>query len=75
MRKYDDIYLERIFSERLKEALDENLVSGEDLETLGIVSASNIDGYLKRKSLPQLRTIVRIAEYLGVSIDWLCGIE
>lgn len=75
MRKYDDIYLERTFAERLRTTLDENLMSAEDLEDIGIVSASNIAKYLRGEAIPQLRTAVRIAEYLGVSIDWLCGLQ
>lgn len=75
MRKHDDIYIERIFSVRLQQALDENMMSAEDLEDLNVTSASNIAKYLRGTALPQLRTIYYIAEYLGVSIDWLCGLS
>ena len=75
MRKYDDIYLERTFAERLRTTLDENLITAEDLEDAGIVNAGHVSRYLNGSALPQLRTAFHIAEFLGVSLDWLCGLN
>lgn len=61
------------FSERLESAMVLRGIDGQDLEDLDIVSSASIQEYLKGHRIPNLRTAARIAEFLDVSLDWLCG--
>lgn len=75
MRRLEDRELELIFSDRLSEAMMMRGLEEEDFEDDDIASVSSVRYYQKDNSkLPNLRTAVRIANYLGVSLDWLCGI-
>lgn len=63
------------FGDRLKEAMDYRGLDGQDFDDLDIVSAASIHEYLEGRRIPNLRTAARMAEFLGVSLDWLCGNE
>lgn len=65
--------IEYYFPERLDEAMSNQGIAPSDFEDLDIVSASSIKSYLDGKTIPNLRTAVKIAEFLGVSLDYLCG--
>lgn len=75
MKRKDDYGLERVFGERLADAMEDNGVTVEDMETDDIAVSSVINSYISGNSLPQLRTAVRIATYLNVSLDYLCGLD
>ena len=76
MRKKEDLGLERIFPERLEDALELRGLEPEDLEADDVSAASTIKYYGRYGGrLPSLRTAVRIACHLGVSLDWLCGLS
>ena len=61
------------FPLRLKEAMEDNMATPLDFEDAGICAESSIKSYLRGKNIPNLRTAQAIAEYLGVSLDYLCG--
>lgn len=63
------------FRTRLKEALDNKCLTGKDLEDCGVVAQSSIHEYIDCGRLPNLRTACRLAEFLDVSLDWLCGFD
>lgn len=63
------------FPIRLRQALDAKGYSGKDLEDAGVVSASSIKEYVDGGRLPNLRMACRIADFLDVDLNWLCGFE
>ncbi len=65
-----------VFAERLKKARsDKSLSQAELAEKVG-VSTTTISSYEKSKGskVPALDKAQTIAEVLGVSLDWLCGL-
>ena len=67
--------IEYYFPERLDEAMSSQGIAPSDFEDLDVVSASSIKSYLDGKTVPNLRTAVKIAEFLNVSLDYLCGFD
>ena len=64
-----------LFADRLRDA---RKAAGKSQTTLGEaagVSAQNISACEKGKNLPTLFTAVALAKALGVSLDYLCGID
>lgn len=61
------------FGRRLNAALIEHGLTGQDLEDAGVVSASSVKDYIDGEVIPNLRTTCRIADFLGVDLNWLCG--
>lgn len=64
-----------IFADRLQQALDNNRMGPEDLDDAMIVQGIMVEKYLAGDHLPMLITAARIAEFLDVSLDWLCGMD
>lgn len=76
MRKSEDLDLEIIFPKRLVEAMQDKGIDETDMEADGILSVSALKEYQRNMTrLPSLRSAVRIATYLEVSLDWLCGLD
>ena len=75
MKRSEDKALERTFSENLLRAMDEKGLTEDDLVLDGVVGRSSINAYISMTQLPTLRTICRIANYLDVTVDWLCGFD
>lgn len=73
MRRNEELEWE--FPNRLQEAMVDNFVEATDFEDNDICSESAIKSYIKGTHIPNLRTAHAIAEFLGVSVDWLCGEE
>lgn len=71
MRRNMDV--EWHFQDRLQEAMADNMVEESDFETYDICSASSIRSYLNGTQIPNLRTAHAIAQFLNVSVDYLCG--
>lgn len=71
--KYDNI--DYYFGRRLREAMDSMGLDGKTLEDMGVVSASSVHEYIDCGRIPNLRTACRIAEFLDVTVDWLCGFD
>lgn len=64
-----------IFQSRL-EALMES--RGYNIQTLSAevnITTAALSRYLSGKRTPDLRYVVKLAEYFGVSIDWLLGLN
>lgn len=63
------------FGSRLRQAMLDKGMEAKDLEDCGIISASSIREYVDCGRLPNLRTACRLAEFLDVDLDWLCGFK
>ena len=63
------------FGSRLRQAMEEKGVDAKDLEDIGVISSSSIREYIECGRLPNLRTACRLAEFLDVDLDWLCGFK
>ena len=63
------------FGERLKDLIDRNDYSQKSFAELLNVSLSTLNGYVNNYRLPNLILIVRIAETLGVTTDYLLGCD
>lgn len=74
-RKYGDYKIESIFAKRLETAMIDFGVGIEELDLDDICASSMLRRYLKGECMPTLRTAWRIADYLGVTVDWLCGMD
>jgi len=63
------------FGERLKKVrVDRNLLQKEVADTLKM-SLSGYNGYENGYRMPGIKTLIKIAKYLNVSIDYLLGLE
>ena len=63
------------FPERLKEARENKNMSQSKLGRLLKIMPSNVTLYEQGKTEPSLENLVLIAEILGVTVDWLVGLE
>lgn len=63
------------FAARFKEAREKKNITIKALQPLVGASPSAMNGYATGKTLPPLDVASKIAQELGVSLDWLCGIE
>ena len=63
------------FSERLRETRLKKKLNYKELAEISGVTATAISYYEKGTKMPQLDNAVKLAEALGVSLDWLCSIE
>lgn len=61
------------FAERIKELRTEHNLTQEQLgEVIGVKHYS-IYSYEKGRSYPEMRGLVKLADYFGVSMDYLAG--
>lgn len=63
------------FAKRLKEKRRELDLTQSQVAKMSGVAQSQISGFEKEKSPPSLADAAAIAQVLGVSLDWLCGID
>lgn len=63
-----------IFGQRLNEEMDRKGLSPQDFEDYDICSASTINGYLNHQHMPNMDIAIRIATFLGLSLDYMFGI-
>lgn len=64
-----------IFKERFEKVRNERKVTQKEIaDALGLTSQA-ISSYLSGRTKPSLDIAAKIAEFLGVSLDWLCGIS
>lgn len=65
------------FAERLKELRIEKGLSQEKLSktVIGKVTPSAIGLWELKKKVPNIDAAIILAEYFGVSLDYLCGLE
>lgn len=59
---------------RLEELRKDNNMKQEDLAKLLGVSTATISAYERGEMLPKVGNLIKIAEILNISIDYLCGI-
>lgn len=64
-----------VFSRRLRQLREER-----DLTTLQLmkntgISDATISRYETGKRDPNLKLVIRLADYFNVSLEWLCGLE
>ena len=75
MKFFEDSDLEYYFPLVLEEEMNLRGLSPSDFEECGVVSASSKKSYLDGDTLPTLRTAAKIASFLSVSLDHLCGFD
>lgn len=63
------------FGERLKELINENGLTVNNLSEEINVKPSNISHYLNKRSLPTLDVLVKLADFFSCSADYLLGRE
>lgn len=63
------------FPERLKFLRKKKNVSQRLVGEFCGLSQAQIDRYENGRRQPRLNTLVRLADYFGVSLDYLCGRE
>lgn len=64
-----------IFAERLKELRKERNMSELQLEKVLGVSSTTINRWERGLRVPNLDSLVLLARFFDVSIDYLCGLE
>lgn len=64
----------KIFGERLQQIQKDRKMSQKEMAALLEISANSMSAYMSGKRTPPLDVAERIAQKLGVSLDWLCGI-
>lgn len=70
-----EMMTEDIFRERLREAMKARGVTGSMLANVLDVSARTPFAWMSGSNLPRLTYLPEIAKVLGVSTDWLLGME
>lgn len=58
---------------KLKELRKENKLSQYDLANIISTSQQNYNRYENEKVEPDLKTLIKLANYYNVSLDYLCG--
>ena len=74
-RHWDGFINDYKFPERLKKAREQRGISQSELGRILRIMPSNIVLYEQGKTEPSLENIVFIAKILGVTVDWLVGLE
>ncbi len=62
------------FSTRLENLLEERNLKQRQLATELHIAPSTLNGYLRRDREPDFDTLIRLAEFFEVSIDYLLGV-
>ena len=65
----------KVFGERLKEIREERGVSMSELARQMGTSQQNISRWEKGERVPSGETLIKLADFLNVSIDYLVGRE
>ena len=63
------------FNERFSELRTDNDIKQKEIAKYLNVTVSTVSHYEKGLNSPELRTLVLIARYFGVTLDYLCGIS
>lgn len=75
MRKMNELNADYCFGKRLEEAMTMKGLDEKDFDDFeDVPSSSSIHDYIMGNRLPTLRNAIQLADFLGVSIDWLCGL-
>ena len=62
-----------MFAERLKELRSARSLMQKDISRIFNVSMGAVGNWESGKRIPDVETLVRIADYFGVSVDYLIG--
>lgn len=63
------------FDKRLLEAIENKDMSNRQVALLLGIPYNCMNGYVNRGQLPTCSNLVKLAKLLGVSTDWLLGLE
>lgn len=63
----------KVFSERLKELRKEKQLTQQELAEILGVKRNTYSDWENGKSEPNYKKLVKIADFFGVSLDWLFG--
>ena len=61
------------FTIRLKQAMKDQSFTAESLAEAADIPAASLRGWTCARSMPRLDAVVKMADALNVSIDWLTG--
>lgn len=64
---------ETCFSDQLKKLRQSDQITQEHLAQKTSTTASSISCYEKNRRKPSLDTVIKLADYFGVSVDYLLG--
>lgn len=64
-----------VFGERLKSLRNQNKKTQKELSKELGISPASIIYYEKAQKMPTIDTVIKIANYFHVSLDWLCGLN
>ena len=64
-----------IFATRLKQKREEKELSMQELSDAIGTSKATISRYESGKRDPNLKIVMRIADYFKIPLEWLCGLE
>ena len=64
-----------IFGRRLNEEMDRRGLSPQDFEDNDICAASTINGYINHQHMPNMDIAIRVAVFLGMSLDYMFGVN
>lgn len=64
-----------IFQTRLKQLMDSRGLNNKSLADDVNITTAALSRYLTGHRTPDLKYVVKLAEYFGVSVDWLIGIN
>lgn len=62
-----------VFSARLRSAMKANLLTQSKLAEITKIRQTTVSDYLNGKTVPAADVFMRLAQALGVSMEWLCG--
>lgn len=63
------------FDIQFRKVIDEQEVSQYRLVKDKVIYGGNIDSWLNKKQVPHIETIIKLADYLKISLDYLVGRE
>ena len=63
------------FGERVKQARNAKGMSTTQLAAECGIHYAQVSGWENRNQKPSFYTLIAIAQVLGCSLDWLCGLE
>lgn len=64
-----------VFSARLRSAMKSNSLTQSKLAEITKIRQTTVSDYLNGKTVPAADVFMRLAQALGVSMEWLCGQE
>ena len=63
------------FEDRLQKAINDKDMSNRQVSLITGISWNSMNGYINEKQMPSCTNLVKLAKLLGVSTDYLLGLE